>query len=305
MNGFHPGSTQQCPAVPRPRRRVLDPPQAHGEAWGGVVSGMGPAQPRGSPRRVIRSGTMSGGIVEFVQSRLALLRDERRARESAAYLKTEQPMLGVSEPARRPVMREMVGAFPPADAAEYRANLCKLWEAGRQPGGFREMQYAALYYAEEFGDHHAPALFPLLRRLIVEGAWWDLVDWTASGIVCPIVLNHRARSVPVMRKWIDDEDLWVRRAAILCQLGHKGATDEDMLFEFCLRRAGEPEFFIRKAIGWALRQYARTNPDSVKQFLLAHKAELSPLSLREAGKHIGVAPAPAKRRRTADTPRSG
>jgi 3-methyladenine DNA glycosylase AlkD len=93
-----------------------------------------------------------------------------------------------------------------------------------------------------------------------------------------------------MRKWIDDENLWVRRAAIIAQLKHKKDTDEQMLFEFCLRRAEEPDFFIRKAIGWSLRQYAWTNPDAVKKFLKSHGKKLPTLAVREAGKNIGVKP---------------
>jgi len=231
-------------------------------------------------------------VVDFVARELALLGNPERARGAAAYLKTDQPMLGISEPDRRPVMRRMVELYPPAGGSEYRATVCALWEAGRPPVGYREVQYAALWYAQSFNEHHLPAQFPLLRRLIVEGAWWDLVDWVATRLVSPIVLSHRAKSMTFMRRWIEDEDMWVRRAAILCQLNHKEATDEPVLFEFCLARADEPDFFIRKAIGWALRQHARSNPDGVRDFLLANTDRLSPLTLREAGKHVGVEPKP-------------
>lgn len=241
---------------------------------------------------------MSREIVDHVLGELSAMRDERRAARMTAYLKTEQPMLGVPEPARRPVFRGLIERYPPSGASEYRAVVCSLWEAGQRPGGFRELQYAAIGYAEAFEEHHDPAQFPLLRRLIVEGGWWDLVDGIATGVVGPIVLRHRARSTPVMRRWIDDEDMWVRRAAILCQLNHKEATDARLLFDFCLRRAGETQLFIRKAIGWALRQYARTNAEEVRDFLLKHRDDLPALSVREAGKHIGVAPPSRAARRT-------
>lgn len=230
------------------------------------------------------------GVVDWTLGELTALRDEARAVEMMAYLKTEQPMLGVSEPARRPVFKEMTRRYPPKNGSEYRANVCALWEAGRRPGGFREMQYAALWYAEHFEEHHDAAQFPLWRRLVVEGGWWDLVDWLATRLVSPIVRKHRAKSMVVMRRWIEDEDMWVRRAAILCQLGHKDAADEATLFDFCLKRAEEPEVFIRKAIGWALREHGKSRPESVKAFLLEHKDKLSALSVREAGKYVGVAP---------------
>jgi 3-methyladenine DNA glycosylase AlkD len=89
-----------------------------------------------------------------------------------------------------------------------------------------------------------------------------------------------------MRKWLEDEDLWVRRSAILCQLHHKEETDEKMLFDFCLKRADEEDFFIRKAIGWSLRQYAWTNPEAVKKFLKTHGKKLSALSVKEAEKNL-------------------
>jgi 3-methyladenine DNA glycosylase AlkD len=80
--------------------------------------------------------------------------------------------------------------------------------------------------------------------------------------------------------------MWLRRTAILAQLKHKDATDAGELFDYCLRRSGETEFFIRKAIGWALREYAKTDPDAVRGFLSAHGDELSGLSYREAAKHL-------------------
>lgn len=243
-------------------------------------------------------------VVEYVVRELSRLGDAQRAREMAAYLKTDQPMLGISEPDRRPVMKEMVRLFAPAGGSEYRANVCALWEAGRPPEGFREVQYAALWYAQSFDEHLIPAQFPLLRRLIAEGAWWDLVDTVAMQMVSPIVLAHRAKSMVFMRRWIEDEDMWVRRAAILCQIGHKEAADEKVLFEFCLARADEQDFFIRKAIGWALRQHARINSDGVRQFLAANIDRLSPLSVREAGKHIGIEPkAPPAKTKPAAKPR--
>jgi 3-methyladenine DNA glycosylase AlkD len=91
----------------------------------------------------------------------------------------------------------------------------------------------------------------------------------------------------VVDTWIDSDDMWLRRTAIICQVGAKERTDADRLFRFCARRASEQEFFIRKAIGWALRQHARVDPESVARFVIEHRDELSGLSFREATKHIG------------------
>jgi 3-methyladenine DNA glycosylase AlkD len=91
---------------------------------------------------------------------------------------------------------------------------------------------------------------------------------------------------PLVRRWLDDEVMWLRRTAIISQLNHKAATDTALLFDGCAARAHETEFFIRKAIGWALRQYARTDPDAVRRFVRQHEKELSGLSKREALKHL-------------------
>lgn len=263
-------------------------------------------------------------IVEFVHTRLAKLANPADARDMAAYMKTTQPFYGVQNPQREPVFREMCTTFSPKDGTAYRSAVLSLWDAGlhgngdgsgtdgwptppthkkdlakprrdskmRPPTytGPRELMYASCHFAEQFGEHLTPAHLPLFKRLIVDGGWWDIVDWVGGKMVGQVVRSHRTAAAPVMRKWLADDDLWVRRAAIICQLGHKEETDEAMLFDFCLSRAEEEDFFIRKAIGWSLRQYAWTEPETVKKFLKAHGKKFAPLTVREAGKNIGVKP---------------
>ena len=261
-------------------------------------------------------------IVAFVHERLASVADADDAVAMAAYMKTTQPFYGVQNPARVPVFREMCEQFSPKDGTAYRSAVLSLWSAGLhgEPDGAngwpspslhakdptkprrdsamtppryegpRELMYAACYYAEEFQPHLTPAHLPLFKRLIVEGGWWDIVDWVGGKMVGHVVRTQRGVAAPIMRKWLDDDDLWVRRAAIICQLSHKEETDERMLFDFCLSRAEETDFFIRKAIGWSLRQYAWSEPESVKKFLKSHGKKFAPLTVREAGKNIGVKP---------------
>ena len=114
------------------------------------------------------------------------------------------------------------------------------------------------------------------------------MDDVASNLVGRLLLENRDRIVPVMERWIDDGNMWIRRSALLAHLKHKGATDEATLFDHCLRRAHEPEFFIRKAIGWVLREYAKTAPDAVAGFVLDHREAWSGLTFREATKHLDV-----------------
>ncbi|MBY0313076.1 MAG: DNA alkylation repair protein [Phycisphaerales bacterium] len=253
-------------------------------------------------------------LVSAAVERLTALRDDVAAKEMAAYMRTTQPFLGVSATAREPIFDALCVEYAPADDRAYRASVLTLWNAGTAGrerdeairavtmpprsgtkmsppvyGGPREFFYAACHYAVAFPEHHTPAHLPLFKRLVSDSGWWDVVDWVAKKVVGSALLQHRAGVTPVMRRWLVDDDLWIRRTAILCHLGHKEQTDEAMLFEFCLARAHETDFFIRKAIGWALREYARVNPDGVTSFLKRHRDKLSPLSFAEAGKHLGLA----------------
>jgi 3-methyladenine DNA glycosylase AlkD len=220
-------------------------------------------------------------LVAFVRERLGERADPERAPAMQAYMKTTMPFLGVPAPDLRAVAREAARRSPPADRGAYERSVLAVW---RLPN--REEKHVAVALARHWSAFVVPESLPLYERLVREGAWWDFVDEVAQHLVGEVVLRFPDDAWPVLDRWIDDPDMWVRRTAILCQNRHAGRTDEARLFDYCLRRAGEREFFIRKAIGWALRQYARTAPDAVRRFLADHHAELSPLSVREAGKHL-------------------
>ena len=125
-----------------------------------------------------------------------------------------------------------------------------------------------------------PDVLDLCEVLITTKSWWDTVDILASRVVGP----HADR--PRIEQWLESGDLWLERTAILHQLGYEERTDAEFLFRACLAHAGSTEFFHRKAIGWALRQYARVDPDAVGTFVTDHAGELSGLSKREALKHL-------------------
>ncbi|HSK06994.1 MAG TPA: DNA alkylation repair protein [Acidimicrobiia bacterium] len=219
---------------------------------------------------------------EFVQDALRARADPGKAAGMQAYMKTDMPFYGVQKPARVGILRELAAEFPPNDRDEYEELVLGLWALPH-----REEKYLALGVARHFEEHVTPASLSLYRRLVVEGAWWDLVDEIATKLIRPLVATHPARTWPVVDHWIDDQDLWLRRTAILCQIGARERTDVDRLFRFCALRAFEQEFFIRKAIGWALREYAKTDPAAVAGFLREHRDRMSALSYREASKHIG------------------
>ncbi|MCA9548257.1 MAG: DNA alkylation repair protein [Myxococcales bacterium] len=216
-------------------------------------------------------------------ARAALIPHARPAKapEMAAYLKTDEPMLGVAAADRRVVGKALLKAAPLADAVDYRATIEALWAEPE-----REFRYLAVQLAHGAKAHVTVAHLPFYRELVVRAAWWDLVDELAAHVISPLRRRDRARVTPVMDAWLKDDCLWVRRVAVLSQLKHKAETDAAWLFAACLDRAHEPDFFIRKAIGWALRDYSWAAPEPVQAFLARHGDALSGLSRREAGKRL-------------------
>jgi 3-methyladenine DNA glycosylase AlkD len=217
----------------------------------------------------------------FASTALAEMANPDKAVGMQAYMKTDMPFYGVQGPRRRPIARQLFADFPPADRAEYEAVVLGLWALPH-----REEKYLALEIAGHFRSFVDTASLPLYRRLIVEGAWWDFVDEVATHIVRRVILQEPASAWPEVDTWIGDSDMWLRRSAIICQVGAKEKTDSDRLFAFCEARIEEKEFFIRKAIGWSLREYAKTDPEAVAGFAAEHRDRLSGLSYREATKHI-------------------
>lgn len=218
---------------------------------------------------------------EYVSGALAAVSDKEKAAGMQAYMKTDMPIYGVQKAVRTPILRRLVGKFAPEDRDQYESLVLALWALPH-----REEKYLAQGVAVSHSQYIVPESLPLFRRMITEGAWWDFVDETATHVVRYLTINHADRTWPEVDTWIDDDDLWLRRSAIICQVGAKRHTDSERLLRFCEKRAFEKEFFIRKAIGWSLREYAKTDADLVARFVKDHREELSGLSFREATKHI-------------------
>ena len=197
----------------------------------------------------------------------------------AAYMKTTMPFYGVPAPDRELIHREVKRQFSISNHKDYQRAVLGLWTLPH-----REEKYLALAVAQTWRDFIVPASLPIYRRMIIEGAWWDFVDEVASHLVGSILLHNRKEIAPTMDQWIKHDDMWLRRAAIISQLSHKHETDHARLFRYCLAQASDKEFFIRKAIGWALRQYGYSAPEKVRDFITANRDKLSPLSYREASR---------------------
>ncbi|MFD7298272.1 DNA alkylation repair protein [Streptomyces sp. NPDC059897] len=207
--------------------------------------------------------------------------DPVRAAHMRAYMKDVAPFLGLASPVRRGLTKAVLDGTPRPGESDLTAVALRCW-------ALPEREYA--YFAIDYLRRHARGLtsgfLPVARELITTVPWWDTVDLLAAHIVGGLVAADPKLRAD-MDAWIEDEDLWVARTALLHQLRHKDATDTDRLFAYCLRQSGHPDFFIRKAIGWALREYAKTDPDAVRSFLAAHRGTLAPLSVREALKNVG------------------
>jgi 3-methyladenine DNA glycosylase AlkD len=227
------------------------------------------------------SSKIAADAQKFLLAEYAPFADPDKAVEMAAYMKTDMPFWGIQKPDREPIYRELAKKFAPANHDEYSQVIRKLW-SGKQ----REEKYAALDYAVRCKKFVDKSMIPLYEELVREGAWWDLVDPLATLLIGVAFLNDQKSVKPIMKEWIDDDDMWIRRTAILSMNKHKDKTDEKLLYDFCLQRAHEKEFFIRKAIGWALREYSYKAPDSVIKFLRTNKSKLSPLSYREGAKQL-------------------
>ena len=190
-----------------------------------------------------------------------------------------------------PVVRRIAKAIYDADRIEDRAAWEATVHALYDEAAYREERYAALaLVGHRFYSAYATDVrtLELCEHLVRVGAWWDVVD-EASHRVGGVLLAHSESAAPVIRSWSTSDHLWVRRSSIICQVGHKTETDLDLLATVIEPNIGDPDFFIRKAIGWALREVGYVDPAWVRRFVAAH-AGLAPLSRREALRRIGDPP---------------
>jgi 3-methyladenine DNA glycosylase AlkD len=194
----------------------------------------------------------------------------------SAYLRDQFPCLGITLPRLRDLLRELPRPAP-EEAVEW-AQAC--WALPE-----REYQYVGLFALQSAARSLSPTCLPDIQGLITTKSWWDTVDGLATNVVGTLVLRHRDLASE-MDRWVLAGDIWLARTAILHQERWKSETDAGRLFRYCEVRAGDREFFIRKAVGWALRSYAAVDPAAVESFVRDHDQALSGLSRREAMKGV-------------------
>jgi 3-methyladenine DNA glycosylase AlkD len=190
------------------------------------------------------------------------------------------PYYGVAMAALYAACRTVYDQHTLATFALWRRTTLTLW----RDAGYREERYAAIVLTghRTYDAYQRLSALPMYREMIVTGAWWDYVDPIASNRIGELLRRHPASMKKTMRTWARSEDMWLRRTSIICQLNFKQDTDLTLLYD-CIEPSIESrEFFLRKAIGWALRQYAREDAREVLRYVKANRARLSGLSKKEA-----------------------
>ena len=222
-------------------------------------------------------------LLAQIEGALRALADAQQAQPMRAYMQDQFAFLGIHATPRRQALRALPG-LKDWTAPALLALAEALWALPE-----REFQYAAVDLLAKYHRQLDLQSLPSLIALVQRKSWWDSVD-ALAGVVGDILLQARQQGHDgqhTMDSCLGHSNVWVRRVAMLHQLGWKEQTDENRLLTYALRLASEPDFFIRKAIGWALRDYARTRPEAIRAFLAQHGQVFSGLTRREAGKHLG------------------
>jgi 3-methyladenine DNA glycosylase AlkD len=222
-------------------------------------------------------------LIDALRAAFATHADPTQAGPMQAYMKSALPFRGIHTPLRRQLCTEAIKAQPAPDAEALAATMLKLWREAR----WREERYAAMEMAR-VGPHKAwlgLPLLPVFEEMIVSGAWWDCCDDISGEAIGKLFERHPGAMKPVLRRWAEGSDLWLRRAAITCQRGLKTSFDAPLFYACILPSIGDSplagEFFLRKGIGWALRERSYRAAKEVQAFCDEYREQLSPLTLRE------------------------
>lgn len=195
------------------------------------------------------------------------------------YMRNQFEFLGIKTPERRAVARQLIKEIGMISGEELHDFIKALWQLPE-----REYQYFAVDYMDKYKKYLEPNDIHLLEYMIVHKSWWDTVDLVAGKLVGHLLAKYPHLIGEYAERWVISENMWLRRTAILFQLKYKEKTNQELLFRYILLNAQDKEFFIQKAIGWALREYSKTNEPAVREFISNNK--LAPLSVREGMKAI-------------------
>ncbi len=223
-------------------------------------------------------------LLAEVRAAFIALADSERAAGMQAYMKSEMPFHGVAAVPMRAVCKRLFSGLVFADFDTWEGAVRALWDGAK----FREERYAAIELAglRAARAFQTPKAMPLYEKMILEGAWWDLVDALATHQVGDILKTHRAPMTKLMLTWSKSQNMWKARTTIICQVLAKKDTDVDLLYACIEPSLESKEFFLRKAIGWALRAYGWVDAREIARYVKKNEKRLSGLSKREALKNI-------------------
>jgi len=222
---------------------------------------------------------LAASYLEPLLHRLEAEANPEEAGPMARYMRDQFPFYGIKTPQRRLLVREFVAehGLPAPDLLE--AVVWRLWQRPQ-----RECQYIAVGLLEKTSKRLSKPVINLVEQLIVTKSWWDTVDSLAGGLAGDQLRRFPEKRPIILPRWRTSDNIWLRRSAILFQLGYKAETDADLLLAIIEENRQSSEFFIQKAIGWALREYSKTDADLVVDFV--ERTDLAPLSRREALKWL-------------------
>jgi len=223
-------------------------------------------------------------MIKALRAQLKRIADPAKAATMQAYMKSAMPYHGVPTPLLRPLCKDFFNEHPFSSATEWQDGCLALWRQAK----FREERYAAINLTGHrlYRSWQSMSTLPMYEEMIITGAWWDYVDEIATHRLSGLLKANPAKVRTKMLQWSRSRNLWKRRSSILCQLPYKQETDLELLYACIEPSLDSTEFFLQKAIGWALRQYAWTNAAEIRTYCATH--ELSKLSRREALKNIGL-----------------
>jgi len=220
------------------------------------------------------------GFLEAIVADFRSAKNDVNAAQMKAYMKDLFPFLGLKRPDRNFIQRNYLSNSQLPPTKELPDLIRDLWALDE-----REFQYLGLDILGKYNKQFEPAHIELFEYLITNKSWWDTVDYLASNSVGSLFKTYPELKEKWLSKWIATDNMWLNRTAILFQLKYKSSTDEGLLIKSIEAHIASTEFFHRKAIGWALREYAKTNPQFTQDFVESHP-ELSGLSKREALKNL-------------------
>jgi 3-methyladenine DNA glycosylase AlkD len=222
-------------------------------------------------------------LIEELDRELRAVGDEERAVGAKAYLKSDLDFIGVAAKPLRAAARAFLADHPEVDRTSLVELVLALWQ---RP--VYELKAVAVALLERRTGDLVTADLELLEDLLRSSHTWALVDWICTKVVAPMVEREPDMAAEVLERWSRDDDFWVRRASMLAQLPalRAGGGEFELFARFASRMVGEKEFFIRKAIGWVLRDVSKKRPELSYRFLLEHVNEVSGLTFREGSKYL-------------------